>query len=278
MKHHSSHGSFLSRALLSAASVVVASASSLLLPSPAWAQGERADATALAAAHSTCPSAKELAPLVALGSVYLGEVHGTNEVPALVGCLVDATLASGIKPLVVSLELPAFARNTKTLTWSGADGRTSKAMAKLVEHLESLEGAHRITLNFQVTGYEKSDEAMNHEVGMHLRDLARKARVIALGGNFHSQRINVLQPSLHVRPAGSYVGNSIKTVFVDSTGKGRAWSCTKTCGVHAASNATAGSRVGELVDGTAVGHDYIYKIGPFSSSSPAVERPTNLRN
>jgi hypothetical protein len=240
-------------------------------------EGHR-ELTELTANQGACPSAEEIRPLLALGSVYLGEVHGTNEVPALVGCLVDATLASGVKPLVVSLELPGFARNTKTLTWSGSDGRTSKAMAKLVEHLEFLESAKRIVLDFQITGYEASDEVMNHEVGMHLRDLARKSRVIALGGSFHSQRKNVLLPSLHVKPAGSYVGSAIKTVFVDSTGKGHAWFCSKICGEHIESNATTGDRVGQLMDGAAVGHDYIYKIGPFTSSSPAVERPVQAIN
>jgi hypothetical protein len=223
--------------------------------------------------QAQCPSARQLQPLISLGSVYLGELHGTNEVPQLVGCLVDATIAAGIKPLTVSLELPDFARDTKSLTWSGPDGRTSKAMAKLVEHLEALESAHQITLDFQVTGYESSDDAMNHSVGMHLRDLASRSRVIALGGNFHSQRKNVLQPSFHVAPAGSYVGSDVKTVFVDSTGNGYAWFCAASCGEQADSSATAGGYVGQLKDGASVGHDYIYKIGPFTASSPAVHRP-----
>lgn len=223
--------------------------------------------------QAECPSKRKLQPLISLGSVYLGEVHGTNEIPQLVGCLVDATIASGIRPLTVSLELPDFARDTKTLTWSGPDGRTSKAMAKLVEHLEALESAHQIILDFQVTGYESSDDAMNRSVGTHLRDLASKSRVIALGGSFHSQRKNVLQPSLHVAPAGSYVGSDIKTVFVDSTGNGHAWFCSKSCGEHADSSAAPGGYVGQLEDGASVGHDYIYKLGPFTASSPAVDRP-----
>lgn len=254
--------------------ISIALATMMLANAPCMAETSDSHGVSVkrAAIPGACPSQELLAPLLALGSVYLGEVHGTNEIPQLVGCLVDATLASGVKPLTVSLELPDFARDTKTLTWSGLDGRTSKAMAKLVEHLEDLEHAHRITLDFQVTGYEASDEAMNHAVGMHLRDLATKSRVIALGGSFHSQRKNVLFPSLDIRPAGSYVGSAMKTVFVASINGGSAWMCSKTCGEHVEASATHEGHAGQLVDGASVGHDFIYKIGAITASSPAVER------
>ncbi len=228
--------------------------------------------------NNSCQNAKEITSLVALGNVYLGEVHGTNEAPKLVGCLVDATLAKGISPLVVSLELPKLAKDTKSPIWSGIDGRTSKAMKKLVEHLEYLESSHRIVLDFQLTGSEASDEIVNRDVGVHLRDLASRFHVIALGGNFHSQRKNVFLPSLGYKPAGFFVGTSIKTVFVDSTGKGRAWFCSKICGENVASNMTDGGYVGQLSDGAVVGHDYIYKVGPFTSSSPAVEHSVSSKN
>lgn len=276
MKRILSSLSFLAGIPITIVLMVAWATSSLSLPSVAEAHQVHRGPISSAISQLKCPSAEEMAPLLALGSVYLGEVHGTNQSPKLVECLVDATLASGVKPLVVSLELPSFARNTESLTWSGVDGRTSKAMAELVEHLETLERAHRIILDFQVTGYEASDEVINREIGIHLKDLAAKSRVIALGGNFHSQRRNVLQPSTHVRPAGSYVGVAIKTVFVDSAGRGHAWFCSNTCGKHATSNAVPDGHVGQLMDGADVGHDYVYKVAPFTSSAPAVERPTRV--
>lgn len=257
--------------------LVVAISVTCILPSTAEAMGGRREATMPKADHELCPTAKELAPLIALGSVYLGEVHGTNQGPMLTSCLVDATLAAGIKPLVVSLELPAAARDLKSSIWTGTDGRTSKAMARLVEHLEDLESSHRIVLDFQLSESVSGGAAGDRVVGLHLRNLASKSRVIALGGNFHSQRKNVLMPSLGYKTAGDYVGSSMKTVFLDSTGKGHAWFCSNTCDDHVASNMTDDGEIGRLVDGAAAGHDYIYKVGPFTSSSPSLERPIGLK-
>ncbi len=215
-----------------------------------------------------CPTKASLARLSALGSVYIGEMHGTNESPRLLECLVDYEVAAGIHPLTVSLELQPFARDTKSLVWSGQDGRASKAMAHLVDHLETLERSGAIALNFQLPDYPVPAR-VDEKIGNELRELAGKGRVIAYGGNFHAQRRQVMLPGVTTRPAGSYMGQAIKNVLIDSTGPGEAWSCSQTsCDVHETRSFVADGKAGTMVDGKRFGYDYVYFVPPYTSSAP----------
>jgi hypothetical protein len=215
-----------------------------------------------------CPSAQKLRPLLKLGNIYLGELHGTVESPNLVRCLTDAEVAAGAAPLFVSLELPEFARDTHNGAWGGVDGRTSQAMMSLVDYLESLEKQGKLTLDFQLTGKEQNAVQMNKQVGEHLRGLATKGRLIALGGNLHSQRKQAMIPSLTFAPAGAFVGDGIKTVMIVHARDGTAWNCTETCGAHKDKGFT-GIKADELVDGSAYGHDYLYGLDQVTASPPA---------
>jgi hypothetical protein len=220
----------------------------------------------------SCPTAQQLQPLMKLGSVYLGELHGTVESPALVRCLVDSEVAASVTPLIVSVELPEFARDTSNQVWSGLDGRTSVAMMSLVIHLESLEKQKKIMLDFQLSGREQNDEQMNQEVGEHLRNLAANGRVIALGGNLHSQRKQAMIPSLTFTPAGAYVGDRVKTVMVVPANGGTAWNCSPQCAVRDAKGFD-GIKVGDLIEGGKYGHDYLYAVAQSTASPPA--RPSD---
>jgi hypothetical protein len=111
---------------------------------------------------------------------------------------------------------------------------------------------------------------MNRKVGLHLRELSAKRSVIALGGNVHSQRRQVLIPSFPVKPAGAYMGDSIKSVMIDPVEDGHAWDCGPKCGVHEVKTFSGEPRVGALIDGNAAGHDYIYTVRTFTPSPPAI--------
>ena len=92
---------------------------------------------------SSKPMAAEIAPFVEVLSsgknLYLGELHGTVEVPQLVREIVDATLVTSTLPVAVSLELPLAAKNGESPFWEGTDGRSSQAMYALVQYLLALE-------------------------------------------------------------------------------------------------------------------------------------------
>lgn len=214
-----------------------------------------------------CPTKSSLASLNTLGSVYIGELHGTNESPRLLECLVGYEVAAGIHPLTVSLELQPFARNTKSLVWSGQDGRASKAMANLVDHLEYLEKRGKIVLNFQLPNYP-IPARVDEEIGTKLRKLASKGRIIAYGGNFHAQRRQVMLPGVSIKPAGSYMGEAIKNVLIDSTGPGEAWGCSTSCGVYKTKSFVADGKLGAMVGGKQFGYDYVYFVRPYTPSAP----------
>lgn len=212
-----------------------------------------------------------------LGSVYIGELHGTNESPRLLECLVDYEVAAGIHPLTVSLELQPFARNTKSLVWSGQDGRSSKAMASVVDHLETLEKNGKIALNFQLPTYPVPAR-VDDEIGTKLRELASKGRVIAYGGNFHAQRRQVMLPGVSIKPAGSYMGEAIKNVLIDPTGPGEAWGCTASCGVYKTKSFVPDSKPGTMIEGKQFGYDYVYFVAPYTPSAPKFPPVTQSRH
>jgi hypothetical protein len=214
-----------------------------------------------------CPGKASLRSLAALGSVYIGEVHGTAQTPALVQCLVDLLVADKTPPFTVSLELPSSARNFEDPVWSGVDGRTSQAMASLVKHLVVLEDQKKIAIDFQIKqgmDFQKFD----HDNGMALRELAAKGRLIAYGGNTHAQRRQVFLQGSNIQPAGSFTGPTVVTVLIDPVADGSAWDCETTCGVHPVSSFQVGNKLGELRKDDKYGFDLVYVIAAFTPSPP----------
>ncbi len=144
-------------------------------------------------------------------------------------------------------------------------------MQSLIAYLESLEKQGKIKLDFQLPEQQQSDQQMNKQVGEHLAKLAEGGRVIALGGNIHSQRKQAMIPSLTFMPAGAYVGDRIKTVMLVPAHDGTAWNCGPQCAVHDAKG-FSGIKVGELIDGSAYGHDDVYAVAQSTASPPALAR------
>lgn len=127
--------------------------------------------------------------LLAFGDLFLGEVHGTVESPQLVQCLVERALESVTEPVIVSLELSELARDPGSPLWrieeGREDGRTSEAMYALVQDLVGKEQQGRIELHFQFgIGGRGSAES----IGLELKALAERGRVIAYAGNAHSMK------------------------------------------------------------------------------------------
>ena len=79
--------------------------------------------------------------------IYFGELHGSNEVPELLKCLIDERIKhSPEKKFSVALELNSLALNPKSDVWFGTDGRHSKAMWELVQHLMNLQKEDKIKI------------------------------------------------------------------------------------------------------------------------------------
>lgn len=221
----------------------------------------------------TCPADAMLQRITGLGNVYIGELHGTQESPAFLRCLVDYEIAHGVKPLTVSVEFAESARDMNAPDWQAHDGRTSVAMASLMQWLMAEETRGYIRLHFQRGKVDANDD-FDRRVGEALRDLATNGHVIAYSGNFHNMK--VAPPGLNVVPAGAYVGPAFTHIAIVDVNGGTAWfSTAEGTGVHKLTAKRAGyGTPGTLIDGHENGYDFMYLVPTFSASPPSKSAPT----
>lgn len=230
-----------------------------------------------AAKVPACPDGQGFRSLATAEHLYLGELHGTEEVPALVQCLVKAALDRGARSLVVSLELPNPDRPEGKNYWrTNRDGKSSRAMWRLFRWLRVQETEGRLSIHYQ---YDNSpwagQAAYEQRVGEELKALIASGHpLIAYGGNFHSRR-DILSETPEIVPTGAIVGPAILHVDVAAAHGGQAWNCRRSaapkvvCAAHEIPPFPAfGAQPGELIDGATAGHDRIYLFGRFTASAP----------
>ncbi|WP_152984591.1 hypothetical protein [Stenotrophomonas terrae] len=222
--------------------------------------------------------------------LLVGEVHGTNEAPALIGDLACASAKSG-NAVVVALEVPIEeqARLDHFLTSDGADadqaallsgrfwtrqpqdGRSSAAMLKLLHRLRTLhaEGAG-ISLLAVDDGMAGSRDA-----GMAMRIRAAHnggTPVIALLGNVHASRKKGRQGMPDYEPAGYLLSDrNPHSVYVRGPA-GTAWVCVPECGVTPIpNNRFVGDKKGYLPAYEVMpGYDGLYGASSTTASLPAI--------
>jgi hypothetical protein len=216
-----------------------------------------------------CPPSATIEKILSLGSVYIGELHGTSQSPDLVRCLAEASIARHIKPLTVSLEIPPDAVEPTSPFWKDPDGRASQAMYALVMYLKAQQDAGLLRLHFQVLRGDQRSPDNDERAGREISTLAAEGRVIALSGNVHS-RHTAPGEDVARKPSGDFVGPHVKTIALTTVHGGSAWVCMDgICAVH---TIPPNSRLGvyELVDGTQAGHDWIFPMEQFTASPPKV--------
>jgi hypothetical protein len=170
-------------------------------------------ASPVAAPARPPPAALELPPevLPPHGTLMIGDLHGTREIPAFVGRLA-ATVAAR-EPVVVALEIStdeagaiqAFlgsdggAAGRRALlagAWWQApyqDGRRSVAMAELLETVRALRAAGRTIDVVTIDGARDATDAEAREEGMAGHVIAARrahpdAALIVYAGNLHTSR------------------------------------------------------------------------------------------
>ncbi|MFN0026845.1 MAG: hypothetical protein ACKV2O_06620 [Acidimicrobiales bacterium] len=144
--------------------------------------------------------------LVPGARLVFGELHGTNEIPAAIARLVNQSAALG-RRMVLALELPSMTRVSDYVTgtspagagladlsvwWRTVDGRSSKAMAGLIDHARHLARAHDLEVVCLDTGQIRHPADL-HERERHLArqftqtcESAGDACVIGLVGSAHA--------------------------------------------------------------------------------------------
>lgn len=213
--------------------------------------------------------------------LYLGESHGTVEIPALVRCLVIAALERKDEALIVSLEQQPNARDLQGDAWRGQDGRGSAAMWELTTFLLEQEKLGRLTLHQHApTVFDNPFDPAAYErrMGTPLLELAKRGLLLALSGNFHSRNAPVpMSPSYD--PAGMYAGMDVLHIDVESAGGGSAWNCTAGgCGAHQLSGRSPfNGTPNTLMDGKDFGHDFVYLLPQFTASPPKYPGPPTSR-
>lgn len=222
-----------------------------------------------------CPNAASLDAILNLGSIYIGELHGTQEVPTLVHCLVKRAVERHITPLTVSLELPEEARKGTSEFWAGVDGRSSESMWQLVKYLLPLEASGKLHLNFQEGNGSRSAD-FDSITGATLRRISARGRLIAYGGNYHALRDAPVGIPSSMKPAGTLVGASVKHVLISSKFGGKAWACLneRPCGpVSIPPSTMSGAEAWTLRDGSQFGYDRAYFVDHYTYSPPHLSQP-----
>ncbi|MGN2246055.1 hypothetical protein ACFWZ3_05105 [Frateuria sp. GZRR35] len=195
--------------------------------------------------------------------VIVGEVHGSNEVPALVGALVEQ--AAEERPVRLGLEMPSAMQATldsylrssggaddranllRASFWKGRDGRSSKAMLQLIDRVRALRAQGTdVDVFAMVPDYPDEqtikaaggfalfdDTGMAEHIRHELDGLAPDGLVIAYMGNYHSRYAPPTPGAVGPSVTGQLVASS-PFVLTPVAAHLESWNCTQDgCGVHA---------------------------------------------
>jgi len=248
-----------------------------------------------AAAQPACEPEAVPAQLLGMPLVVLGEVHGTEQVPAFVARYVCAAAAGG-RPVKLALEMPAEEQARLAAFMGGAgsadeqaallagpfwrravqDGRSSLAMLRMLEAVRKMRAAGAPV---DVLAYDSS--GAGREAGMAQQLRAAIARhsgsaFVVLTGGLHATRTrgNRFNPNFE---SMTYLLADLKplslTVVTDG---GSAWVCTgpsaAACGaknwtVNQGARPAAGS---VALDAPTPQFDGSFHVGATTASPPAV--------
>lgn len=238
-----------------------------------------------------------LAALLATHSpVVLGEIHGTVEVPALVGAVLALRVAAG-QATTLALEIPdshqadldawlagdGDATSSRALSrhrfWSFRDGRSSQAMLALLERVREWrrDGARIAVLAFDVPDPATPGPARERHLARRIAEALDRpdaAPMLVLTGNLHARRAvgNPFDPTIELM-AWHLRARSMLTFNVRALG-GSAWVCAPDCGALALADAPSpqpATGLHRFDAPSAQGYDGEVMLARFTASPPAFE-------
>lgn len=141
--------------------------------------------------------------------ILVGEMHGTQEQPAIFGDLVCAAATTSHREIIVGLERPiseqpeinmvldsnnptlATSKLLKKPMWLTLDGRSSQAMVTLLNRLRTYkaEGKIKEVVAFDAAGQKDTSAVRDRKMGNFLEQIASQnpnALILALTGNLHA--------------------------------------------------------------------------------------------
>lgn len=222
--------------------------------------------------------------------VVLGELHGTNELPAAVAdAAADADVA-----LWVGLEIPndeqarldaylasagddaASAALLDGPFWQGRDGRSSVAMAALIDRIRELRTGGA---DIELGAFDASTTSTATERDRAMADAVESAvrpdrAALVLVGSVHAL---LSEPPFEIEPGFEPMAMLLLERGVDlvslrgAYGGGEAWNCTAdSCGVHTSPGEDRGDEVRtEVGDEPSDGHHGFLYVPRITAADPA---------
>lgn len=257
-----------------------------------------ASATVTTADTAPCPQILGLDMTSLKNATLVGELHGTNESPAFVAALSCNILTRG-HSLKVALEIPASEqerirtylasegteKDRKAMLagafWATdmADGRSSVAMANLIERLRYLRSVKLPLLDVVTIDLAAGDASPTEDRDRRMSEAFAAIiktdgshHVVGLVGNYHAKKTDGAPWNPRKRFMAGYLpAGSVSSFDVGYTG-GSAWICVPDCGVSEVSASSQQASPGfairvESKDGGA--YDGIYDVGRLTPSVPA---------
>jgi len=225
--------------------------------------------------------------------IVIGELHGTNEIPALFADAVCLTAQE--RQVVVAVEQPSIDQaaidafmasdggeearreflDARMWNMSMKDGRSSQAYFRLCETLRQMRAAGRIVsvVAFQPSTFTAPPTPAEYEKAM--ADLIRAsgesgATVLALAGAAHAMRGNVPTPEPYPAMAAYLPAEATITLNVKGEA-GESWVCSEpnTCGVKSWPGTSNGHTEGVKLDSADPNYSgAIYLAKPLTASPP----------
>jgi hypothetical protein len=253
-----------------------------------------------------CSSSITLAPEVSQAStILIGEVHGTNEAPRLVGDLACSLLARG-KALTIGLEFPQdltsdlrrylnsagdddarrelFSSRHWSRDASRQDGRASRAIYELIERMRQL---RRGGAQVDLAGFDASPEirgspeeiartrsARNQTMADAATSLKKPGEtLLLLAGNLHAVKYPAEAPFPAKGTMASLMSVPPLAIAIRHRG-GEFWACVPRCGVQQGRPGYADPGLdGRIVLERSQGYDGFAYLGPITASVPATMGP-----
>jgi hypothetical protein len=258
-------------------------------------------------ASSICQHVSNVRALAEVRLVFFGELHGTEESPAMIGEI--ACIVSRERPVVVALEWPnnLQAAVTKFLASTGGslaveellrdpfwrtdmlDGKSSASMLRLIDRVRFLrsQGAR-----IDISVFDDPVEALTQSTGRERRLADRllnlvhvvsaDTQILVLTGNLHSRVTHGVPWNRHFEPTAYLLRNLNPLAFELGHSGGTAWNCGReTCSARRFTrNLTEEFEIGTpsviLSAEVSNGHHGFFAVGSISASPPAVP-PTALK-
>ena len=236
---------------------------------------------------SPIPGAERLWARSELRFVLVGEMHGTNETPAVFGDLV-CSASETKRTIIAGLEvrdqqaLNRFmdSKNRETSVkellstdeWKGTDGRASSAMLVLAERLRSLkaDGLLSRVIAFSASGGSaaQDEEAMSSAL-LRASTGNPDALLIVLTGNVHASKQELAEVGSY-RLMGSFLPPAQTVSLLVTDRGGEAWNCQDgSCGPHTLASSAGVNREITLIS-PHVGYDGVLSTGlSVTASKPA---------